>query len=478
MNAITIFKKIILPILAFCALNSDAMESSDAHKAMADRQNPWAYFSAVHNGNQHPIKLPSAQKHNNVVWDWHKKCAELNKDQFLYELEQFFKVENNGFLADSSNWLNNQMPSNNFFSNTDEFEPYVMKLEVKPGAEIAFHGDIHGDKYSLISYLQWLAENGYTDPEDPFRIKKENFYIIFLGDYTDRGAFGAEVIFTIARLKRTNPNNVFLVRGNHEDVDLNAAYGFKKELEQKFNDDGTILKTVNRMYNYLPVALYLTCNKGTGYKDVILCDHGGIELGFNPATSQALLESNGTIKCTLLGDLLRETNSQDTPLLLNYIKKLAGNKNFTPKSPQEIHFMWNDFDVDDIRTTVKPGRGWECDHAFTHFVNQLQSTSHCRIRGIFRGHQHGENKMMNRILNRDKKNYDDDIGVGKLWITDSVKPKPGALWDGIVCTFSVCPHAGYGAEFKYNFDSFGILKTANQYTDWKLQMHRITPIIN
>ncbi len=460
MNLLKLFKKFTAPTLAFLALNSGAMQP---------------YFGALHNGTQMPLNLPlNKPKTVNVNWNWPKQCQTLQKEQLLFELQQFFKVESTGLLSNAQNWITNTSPVEQF-ENPDLFTPFVAKLEVKPGAEIAFHGDIHGDKDSLIAYLEWLAQKGYTDQQDPFTIKKDNFYIVFLGDYTDRGKYGPEVICTIARLKRTNPDKVFLVRGNHEDVDINARYGFKKQLEEKFSDTGNILRTVKQMYNYLPVALYIVCDNGTTTKDTILCCHGGVEVGFNATTCQNLLNSNGTVKYTPLGTLLRQTNCCGLPLSLSYIKNFPDAKDFIPTSAQQVHFMWNDFDVSNLITSTIFGRAWECDKPFTDFVNTIQSGPQCKIRGIFRGHQHSDNKMMLRIFNRDKRNHDADIGVGKLWIETQERPAPGSLWDGIVCTFSVCPHTGYGEEYKFNFDSFGILKTAKKYTDWKLQMHRITP---
>lgn len=436
------------------------------------------YPSAIHCGHQMPSPIVK-KAIRKISWDWQKKCAGLNKEQFLYELSQLFAIENNGTLCDAHHWIDHKLPDSSFFNQAEDvFMPYVMKLEVKPGSEIAFHGDIHGDKDSLIAYLKWLAEHEYTDMQDPLRIIKKNFYMIFLGDYTDRGKYGAEVIFTLARLKRTNPNAVFLVRGNHEDADLNAAYGFKQELEHKFKDDGIVLKTVKRMYNYLPVALYLTCKNKNNTNDALLCCHGGVEVGFNVENCKKLLASPEPLNYTLLGAVNRSSNTQTMPYHLEYIKKLKNNVDFIPQSPcnpQLLHFLWNDFDVDNVVTMADRFRGWECDKAFTDFVNAQQSSDACKVRGIMRGHQHGDHKMMNRILNHDHKNSDADIGVGKLWITTDAQKAPQALWDGIVCTFSVCPDGGYGKEYQYNFDSFGVLKTADDYNNWKLQMHRIKP---
>jgi Icc-related predicted phosphoesterase len=65
-------------------------------------------------------------------------------------------------------------------------------------------GDLHGD---LESFEKILAN----------RKKEENNYIIFLGDYADRGEKGVEIIEKLIELK--NNENVVLLKGNHEDYD-------------------------------------------------------------------------------------------------------------------------------------------------------------------------------------------------------------------------------------------------------------------
>ena len=436
-------------------------------------------LGSIHNGYQPviaPIK-PTPAPLPEIHWDWQSKCKQLKniliKEQFDDEIDAFIASENKGFLANPETWLENKKPDNSFFSPENVFQPYVLKLAVKPNTEIAFHGDIHGDVHSLNAYLVWLAQRGYMDKQDPLKITKENFYLIFLGDYTDRGKYGAEVIFTICRLKRTNPTKVLMARGNHEDLVINMRDGFKQELHRKFGDDGTLLKKIHRMYNYLPVAIYMVCNNGTGHNDALLCDHGGVEVGFNSNACNALLESSKPIACTLLGNLLRKTNTKNIPQPLEYIQSLPNNRNFTPTELGNVHFCWNDFDVINACTMNNPGRGWECDKPFTDFVHSIQSTKSCTIRGVFRGHQHGDAAMMAHILNTNKKLAPADTGVAKLWQPTAQQPPARSLWDGIVCTFCVSPNTGAGNQYKYNYDAFGILKTAQKYQDWKLTMHRI-----
>ena len=66
-------------------------------------------------------------------------------------------------------------------------------------------GDIHGDIEALTALLSISDKN-----QDG---------VLFLGDYADRGSYGTEVLKTLSDLRKKNPRNVFLLKGNHEDYD-------------------------------------------------------------------------------------------------------------------------------------------------------------------------------------------------------------------------------------------------------------------
>lgn len=60
---------------------------------------------------------------------------------------------------------------------------------------------------------------------------------MFLGDYVDRGANSVEVITFIMALKINYPNNVFLLRGNHESRCMTMNYNFMREVVGKYNQN-------------------------------------------------------------------------------------------------------------------------------------------------------------------------------------------------------------------------------------------------
>jgi hypothetical protein len=82
-------------------------------------------------------------------------------------------------------------------------------VKIKPLGEALVVGDLHGDLESLIQILQ--QSKILQRMEESQRV-----FLIFLGDYGDRGMFSAEVYYTVLSLKLQHPAQVVLMRGNHE----------------------------------------------------------------------------------------------------------------------------------------------------------------------------------------------------------------------------------------------------------------------
>jgi protein phosphatase len=82
-------------------------------------------------------------------------------------------------------------------------------VEAEPKGEAVVIGDLHGDLDSLTEVLQRSRILERMD-------KSPQTMLIFLGDYGDRGACSAETYYTVLELKLLNPEQVILMRGNHE----------------------------------------------------------------------------------------------------------------------------------------------------------------------------------------------------------------------------------------------------------------------
>lgn len=114
-------------------------------------------------------------------------------------------------------------------------------------------GDIHGH---VLDLFRILKTQGLPDSTK----------YVFLGDLVDRGEFSIEVIAMVYMLKVLYPNNVFLLRGNHEFDFLASQCGFKKQVLEIYDD--TIYKAFLSSFSYIPLAIRID--------NQILCVHGGI----------------------------------------------------------------------------------------------------------------------------------------------------------------------------------------------------------
>ncbi len=419
-----------------------------------------------------------------------------NFAQFEEVLSAFLNLSKRGHLADTNAWVG-WTPAHAHFFNTDKdkvyftkalpFQPYAQKLVVPANAHVVFHGDFHGDVRSLVSSLDWLNNNSYLEG---FKLTRSNYYLVFLGDYTDRGMQGVEVLYTLYRLKLDNPEQVFLARGNHEDVSLAQTYGFLAEGQSKYGRAFDVIK-VMRAYDFLPAAMYV--GSGTNF---IQCNHGGMEPGYDPGE---LLDAPGAMRLQLLGPLNRAQFIRRNPAWFAGLEASAQAvvrthfKDVQPESPVApgtLGFMWNDFSL--VKGEPNLTTSSRADDAFVfgeHASQQLleiAGTDRNRICAMFRAHQHSSvpNAMMRRLkvsngIFRHWQGNDSlellEANEAKLKnVLEAASQRPIPL--GSVWTFNVAPDTYYGEGNNFNFDTMGILKVAEKFEDWRLQIVNLTVV--
>ena len=139
-------------------------------------------------------------------------------------------------------------------------ETIILELnkEYQQGKVIVI-GDLHGDLISLMKIVEI--------------IKLENpKYVIFLGDIVDRGLHQLECFIFILALKIQDSNKYYLLKGNHETLEVNRKYGFFQDFLNRFKDPKKFNQVV-AIYNALPYCALVN--------ESILCLHGGIPEDFN-----------------------------------------------------------------------------------------------------------------------------------------------------------------------------------------------------
>lgn len=332
----------------------------------------------------------------------------------------------------------------------------AQKLIIPADSTVLFFGDIHGNIHSLMRMLHSCIVQGIMN--DEYKIIQPNTYFIFLGDYVDRGFYSAESLYTLLQLANNNPENVILLRGNHEDEMLNQQFGFAQELEIKFPTAQTRDRSlIYHVFDLMPSVLYLGSQNGN-HTDLIQCCHGGIEIGFNPhellaSSSKKVFQSISKLDRTMPIRLLPQAIKKDLLVRIpaHEIVTCACRK---PTDPINCGLMWNDFIEKDSHYTCstvdyKEGRGWILGKKLTEHILSLHSTPNATIHGVFRAHQH-HGPML-----------------------DMLKQNSGlvSLWNGLVYTFVSCPIA----RLNMNFDSYGILKIATNFNQWQLTQCVITP---
>jgi len=413
----------------------------------------------------------------------------LTFELFAKTLEKYFATMKEQ-LENTENWLDAKTPDTNlwnkdhyyYFSNSP-FVSFVEKTSFDTTDKIAFHGDFHGDIHACNNFVQTWINTGYMNSN--FKIIKDDFYIIFLGDYTDRGWYGAEVIYTLLRLKIANPTKVFMARGNHEDLKMNThpRYGFHKELVRKFADQGNILfNKVVRFYNFLPMAVYIICPSTHGI-DIVQCCHGGIEIGYNP---KAFLQSNK--RFAHIPHFMQIDGYNQIASLVEGGNTIRSEMKNNKSADTYNGFMWSDFITDTSGTILPSGRGedlFEYGKSVTKkLLHTTWSSDTHSLRAVFRAHQHvasDYDPMKQIILNFNKTRpkfsplaaswYNapaKDAGIAFLWSEDPGK-KAGSLKDILALTFSVAP----GTPYNWPYDAFGLLKLAKGYDNWHMQVYRV-----
>eukprot|EP00755_Sulcionema_specki_P029094 Sspe_Gene.91393::Locus_62892_Transcript_1_1_Confidence_1.000_Length_2028::g.91393::m.91393 len=130
-------------------------------------------------------------------------------------------------------------------------------------------GDIHGNFRDLLYFLDHIIsfQDLHYTPSN----------VLFLGDYVDRGPHGLECVVLLLALKLSCPNQVTMLRGNHEDPLVNGDvrhYGsaaFQSQCITLFGrDDGIeVWRIINeKIFRMLPLAATID--------EKIFCVHGGL----------------------------------------------------------------------------------------------------------------------------------------------------------------------------------------------------------
>ena len=197
-----------------------------------------------------------------------KKLIEKNKENFdkildniIQKLHPMIETRKNNFAKDEPFRELNPITQNNQLTQEEIKFLCTKALEIfmeepvllEVSAPVNICGDTHGQYNDLLR----LFEFGGRPPQTNY---------LFLGDYVDRGKNSVETMGLLLAYKIKYPNNIFLLRGNHESEIINHVYGFYDECKRRYN--AKVYKLFSDCFNWLPISAIVD--------DKILCMHGGI----------------------------------------------------------------------------------------------------------------------------------------------------------------------------------------------------------
>jgi len=331
-------------------------------------------------------------------------------------------------------------------------DPNFQGFIIPADSYIGVIGDLHGDVEALQHNMQELFNKNFFDENLRLRPK---YYIVLTGDYADRGTCGAEIYYILSQFKVANPEQVFLLHGNHEFTGMAKDPehgGLFEELGIKYGDIS--IQAIAALFDRLPYMLLIglrTCN--TNYYNFVQFCHGGIDPEFNiknhmihiienPANINLFTLPEPSIQpiCSydFVGDTVTQSSDRKGPAAADKLK--------TPQKKGKV--------ASRRQNGVAANTSMFRDYLTTKSTD-LESEIKFELTCVIRGHEH-----------------DVPSGAARLLDTDllSWKPlAPGVKYplEKTVYTFISCPHAM--PAYVHNY-THGILH-ATDYGRWYLTVH-------
>ena len=231
-----------------------------------------------------------------------------------------------------------------------------------------------------------------------------NNQYLFLGDYVGRGKNNISTFLLIISLLIKFPNNIYLLRGNHDSRHMTITWGLKDECLKKYPGDNSkqIYHKICELFDLLQIAAIID--------NRIFCVHGGLSPKFKKIEEIEKIDRkkeiyDGENENTLIKDLVWSNPSEE---IMEYVDTDNG-----------IGILYGEKAVDDflkennnINLII---RSHECiDEGYKYLFNK-------KVLTIFSVPNYTEFNNIATVLKIDEKNNFNFININEHVINDESK---------------------------------------------------------
>jgi len=161
----------------------------------------------------------------------------------------------------------------------------AMKEIFDASTKLYIHADYHGSLTDLLETLKMLQSPEINMLDEELKFKNKDYRLVLLGDYVHRGGDGFKILALLMALKLQNPDNVIILRGNHENVFYHLSQYWRvpsDELQDYLGHDsmGKRMASIERFFNSMPIVYLFAQNAKK--KVFTVCCHGIVNFSFNP----------------------------------------------------------------------------------------------------------------------------------------------------------------------------------------------------
>jgi hypothetical protein len=150
----------------------------------------------------------------------------------------------------------------------------IKKIHPTKKEKFVIIGDLHGSLSTFIRILFRLRKMNVMDNKCNMI---NNYHLVLIGDLVDRGIYGYEICMLLLMLKKINPNNVHINKGNHEVITQNTTDGFFAEIKKKFPMRLDLHDRINSIFDLISSAILILNPLNNKYTYI---SHGGLPINY------------------------------------------------------------------------------------------------------------------------------------------------------------------------------------------------------